>query len=315
MTSPSSGSGSMPPAHRHRDCSTSACGDPHCNSTRPIAVFAANADGTLLYNDGFWAVRIDDLPGCDAPVFVPFMSGFGGISIVLLPNGVTYYYFSDGDEFRFRRAIHRGGPASSILPDCDGLTCGHARGSCFMNTSTPDTGATVAHTIFGLRKAAPDGEVARVLLAFLATAGIFYVNIMPALVDGLVQGAGFSNRQAGLVGSSNVYGAAIGALIAVFIVKKIQWRTWAYALLAALIALDLLSMLVHRFEPLLVMRFLHGTMGGMLVGIGFAVMSRTAQADRTFGYLLVVQFGLGGLGLAVLPPLVPRTAPACCSAR
>ena len=174
-----------------------------------------------------------------------------------------------------------------------------------MNNSTPDTGAMAAHTIFGLRKAAPDGEVARVLLAFLATAGIFYVNIMPALVDGLVQGAGFSNRQAGLVGSSNVYGAAIGALIAVFIVKRIRWRTWAYGLLAALIALDLLSMLVHRFEPLVVMRFLHGTMGGMLVGIGFAVMSRTAQADRTFGYLLVVQFGLGGLGLAVLPPLVP----------
>ena len=96
-----------------------------------------------------------------------------------------------------------------------------------MNNPTPDTGAMAAHTIFGLRKAAPDGEVARVLLAFLATAGIFYVNIMPALVDGLVQGAGFSNRQAGLVGSSNVYGAAIGALIAVFIVKRIRWRTWA----------------------------------------------------------------------------------------
>ena len=68
-----------------------------------------------------------------------------------------------------------------------------------MKTLTPDTGGTVAHVIFGLRKAAPDGEVARVLLAFLATAGIFYVNIMPALVDGLVQGAGFSNRHAGMI--------------------------------------------------------------------------------------------------------------------
>ena len=43
----------------------------------------------------------------------------------------------------------------------------------------------------------------------------------------------------------------------------------------------------------------------MLVGIGFAVIARTSQADRTFGYLLLVQFGLGGLGLMVLPPLVP----------
>ena len=37
-----------------------------------------------------------------------------------------------------------------------------------MNSPTPDTGAMAAHTIFGLRKAAPDGEIARVLLAFLA---------------------------------------------------------------------------------------------------------------------------------------------------
>jgi len=36
-----------------------------------------------------------------------------------------------------------------------------------------------------------DGEIARVLLAFLATAGIFYVNIMPAIVDGLIEGLGF----------------------------------------------------------------------------------------------------------------------------
>ena len=53
------------------------------------------------------------------------------------------------------------------------------------------------------------------------------------------------------------------------------------------------------------LRFGHGFVGGMLVGIGFAVIARTSQADRPFGYLLLVQIGLGGLGLMVLPPLVP----------
>ena len=72
---------------------------------------------------GFWAARIDDLPGCDAPVFVPFMSGFGGVSVVLLPNGVTYYYFSDGDEFRFRRAIYA---AARLHPDCRTATASPA---------------------------------------------------------------------------------------------------------------------------------------------------------------------------------------------
>ncbi|MCX7054801.1 MAG: hypothetical protein NTU56_11425 [Proteobacteria bacterium] len=84
---------------------------------------ATTADGTLLYNDGFWAVRIDDLPSCDAPVFVPYMSGFGGISIALLPNGVTYYYFSDGNEFRFRRAVYA---AAQIHPYCRTATASPA---------------------------------------------------------------------------------------------------------------------------------------------------------------------------------------------
>ena len=153
--------------------------------------------------------------------------------------------------------------------------------------------------------AAPNGEVARVLLAFLATAGLFYVNIMPALVDGLIEALGFSNRDAGLVGSANVYGAAVGAFSAVFVVKRINWRVAAVVLLCCLIAIDLSSMLLKNAPALIGTRFVHGCVGGLLVGIGFAVMARTTEVDRTFGYLLTIQFGLGGLGLIYLPPLVP----------
>lgn len=154
--------------------------------------------------------------------------------------------------------------------------------------------------------AAPNSEVARVLLAFLATAGLFYVNIMPALVDGLIEGLGFSNREAGLVGSANVYGAALGALTAVFLVKSLSWRPTAVLLLLGLIVTDLLSMLLDIPWVMIAVRFIHGCIGGALVGVAFAVIGRTTQADRTFGYLLTVQFGLGGLGLMYLPGLVPE---------
>lgn len=76
---------------------------------------SAAADGSMRYNNGFWAVRLDDLPGCDGPQFVPFMSGYGGISVALLPNGVSYYYFSDNQDFRFRRAVVEAG---KIRPYC-----------------------------------------------------------------------------------------------------------------------------------------------------------------------------------------------------
>ena len=157
-----------------------------------------------------------------------------------------------------------------------------------------------------LPRVSPDSMTARFLLAFLATAGFFYVNIMPALVDGLKVGLGFSNKQAGLVGSCNVYGAAGGAFLIVFLVRRIHWRTAAHFFLLGLIVMDLLSMLVKNPFALMGARFLHGFIGGMLVGMSYSIFARTKSPDRTFGVLLLVQVFAGGLGVMSLPLLVPK---------
>ena len=156
-----------------------------------------------------------------------------------------------------------------------------------------------------LPTAPPDGLIAAALLAFLATAGLFYVNIMAAIVDGLVAGLGLTDSQAGNIGAVNIYGAALGALMAVLVVKRAPWRPLAIACLMALIAIDLASTLISSGDLLLIVRLAHGIIGGLLVGTGFAVIARTKNPDRTFGMLLFVQFGLGGLGVMTLPRLVP----------
>lgn len=150
-----------------------------------------------------------------------------------------------------------------------------------------------------------NGHAARVMLAFLATAGLFYVNIMPALVSGMIEGLGFSNRDAGLVGSLNIYGAAVGAFLAIFLIKRIHWKPVCAALLVTIITIDFLSMLVSTELIMMLLRAFHGFIGGLLVGVSFAVIARTEQVHKTFGMLLLVQFGLGGLGVMMLPPLVP----------
>lgn len=156
-----------------------------------------------------------------------------------------------------------------------------------------------------LPKASPDSMLARLLLAFLATAGLFYVNIMPALIEGLVEGLGFTNKEAGLVGSANIYGAACGALLIVFLVTRINWRAAAWTFLVSLIAIDTVSIFIADAVLLTTLRFIHGFFGGMLVGVGFTIIARTSEPDRTFGMLLAVQYGLGGLGVMVIPQLVP----------
>jgi predicted MFS family arabinose efflux permease len=150
-----------------------------------------------------------------------------------------------------------------------------------------------------------NGITARILLAFLTTAGIFYINIMPAVVSGLKEGLDFTNQQAGFVSSANLYGAAIGALAAVFLIKRINWRIWSYTLLIGLLVIDAICIFIDDPTSMVVVRFIHGLTGGLLVGIGFGIISRTTEADKTFGYLLFIQWGLGGLGLMYLPELVP----------
>ena len=47
------------------------------------------------YQHGFWARNLQTELGCDKPAWVPFMSGFGGILVVMFPNGAIWYSAAD----------------------------------------------------------------------------------------------------------------------------------------------------------------------------------------------------------------------------
>ena len=47
------------------------------------------------YQHGFWARDLQAELGCAQPTWVPFMSGFGGITVAMLANGVAWYNIAD----------------------------------------------------------------------------------------------------------------------------------------------------------------------------------------------------------------------------
>jgi hypothetical protein len=68
------------------------------------------------YHHGFWARDVGGYIGCAEPAWVPFMSGYGGITVALFPNGTIYYYFSDGGKFSWRRAAIAADRIRSFCP-------------------------------------------------------------------------------------------------------------------------------------------------------------------------------------------------------
>ncbi|MBB4661381.1 hypothetical protein [Conexibacter arvalis] len=69
------------------------------------------------YNNGFWALQFTPAayPQYRCSFYVPFMSGYGGITVAMAPNGATYYYFSDNNEFAWAGAVNE---TAKIAPMC-----------------------------------------------------------------------------------------------------------------------------------------------------------------------------------------------------
>ena len=70
----------------------------------------------LRYRHGFWARNVGPLIGCRQAVWAPYMSGYVGISVVMFPNGVTFYAFNDMNHFDWAAAAPEITKIRSLCP-------------------------------------------------------------------------------------------------------------------------------------------------------------------------------------------------------
>ncbi len=59
----------------------------------------------LVYNYGFWGLEVSHSLGCRKEKWIPFMSGYGGITIAMISPDVLYYNFSDDYQFLWLDAV------------------------------------------------------------------------------------------------------------------------------------------------------------------------------------------------------------------
>jgi len=67
------------------------------------------------YNNAFWADKYGNSNGYECEFWVAEMQGYSGIVVVLMPNGASYYYASDGRDFTWGAAVRE---ANKIIPHC-----------------------------------------------------------------------------------------------------------------------------------------------------------------------------------------------------
>jgi hypothetical protein len=74
--------------------------------------------GTVRYNHTFWGREFTsaEYPQLSCDVWGPHMSGYGGNTIMMLPNGVVFYVFSDAEEFVFDTAVLETNKLAPLCP-------------------------------------------------------------------------------------------------------------------------------------------------------------------------------------------------------
>jgi hypothetical protein len=70
---------------------------------------------SIRYINGFWKQNVSDQLQCEDHTWLPFMSGYGGIAIVLAKPNMQYYYFSDSNHHLWLDAIKE---LNKITPLC-----------------------------------------------------------------------------------------------------------------------------------------------------------------------------------------------------
>ena len=88
----------------------SALGAPQSGSGQPTN------SNTRRYAHGFWGRQITsaEFPAYRCDFWISLMAGYGGNIVALLPNGATFYIFTDSREFPWTNALHEVGKLSPM---------------------------------------------------------------------------------------------------------------------------------------------------------------------------------------------------------
>jgi hypothetical protein len=83
----------------------------------PVPWSETLVQNTYRYHNYFWARHMTtaEFPQYHCDFWVPLMSGYGGNTVLLLPNGATFYVFSDGGEWEWFGAVNE---INKIAPFC-----------------------------------------------------------------------------------------------------------------------------------------------------------------------------------------------------
>ena len=149
-----------------------------------------------------------------------------------------------------------------------------------------------------------DSRLGTFAALWIGVVGVIAYMFLPLVVGGLADEYGFSNEQLGFIGAAEAGGMGLANALAVFWMRRANWRAVIVLSALGMIAANLVSIAISDFEAMFLARLLDGLAGGTLIAISVACQSDNKNADRVFGYFIALEMLTSALGFLILPGVV-----------
>jgi hypothetical protein len=83
----------------------------------PVSLNFIGNSPDLAYNNGFWALEVSKTLGCKKPRWIPFMSGYGGITVALISPELMYYNYADDYQYLWLAVVKELGHQFDLCED------------------------------------------------------------------------------------------------------------------------------------------------------------------------------------------------------
>jgi len=145
-----------------------------------------------------------------------------------------------------------------------------------------------------------------IINSFIGTTGLGFPAVLPLLVGAIVDTLGFERAMVGWIASTNIFGIALGGLIATLLIGKVSLVKIVRVGLIGLLILDVCSAFVLQAIPMLGIRFVSGIFGGLAYAGSLAAFSGLKNPIKAYGIYVVVYCVWSGIVLMTLPLLIQQ---------
>jgi len=131
--------------------------------------------------------------------------------------------------------------------------------------------------------------------------------LLPLYTGALLNQLHFSLNQISWLATVELLGYALASVSAFYWIRRCSWFHLIITATLVMFGVNVFCLLWHVFDVLIILRFISGMAGGVLLAITYSLLADTNNPERNFSFVIAAQIFLAVIIILLLPALIDES--------